>query len=155
MNLDLPSKIPKIMMQPETNLQPLHAALGLFGIVALIVGLIGIFSIMLVDALERERDTGIKRVLGASKSRITREMTLEVTLIAGLGGLYGVVLSAMIIPFLVQGVGGSLFWNIRSRWQPLAALIVFALTLFLSMILGGFPALRASSIKVVEALKGT
>lgn len=135
-------------------LDPTVVMFGLFGIVALIVGSIGIFSIMLVDALERERDTGIKRALGATKNRITREMTLEATLIAGLGGLIGVLLAALVIPFLVQQVGSILFWSINLRWQPLAAAIVFGVTLLLGMILGFFPALRASSVKPVEALKG-
>lgn len=141
---------------PDQNkmLDPTVVMFGLFGIVALIVGSIGIFSIMLVDALERERDTGIKRALGATKSRITREMTLEATLIAGLGGLIGVLLAALIIPVLVQQVGNTLFWNVSLRWQPLAAGIVFALTLVLGIVLGFFPALRASRVKPVEALKG-
>jgi putative ABC transport system permease protein len=139
---------------PSNLLDPTVVMFGLFGIVALIVGSIGIFSIMLVDALERERDTGIKRALGATKARITREMTLEATLIAGLGGLLGVLLAALVIPWLASQVGNTLFWNTNLRWQPLAALIVFLLTVFLGMVLGFFPALRASSVKPVEALKG-
>jgi ABC-type antimicrobial peptide transport system permease subunit len=135
-------------------LDPTVVMFGLFGIVALIVGSIGIFSIMLVDALERERDTGIKRALGATRARITREMTLEATLIAGLGGLIGVLLAALIIPVLVQQVGNTLFWNVSLRWQPVAALIVFGLTLLLGTVLGFFPALRAARVNPVEALKG-
>ena len=134
-------------------LDPTVVMFGLFGIVALIVGSIGIFSIMLVDALERERDTGIKRALGATKARITREMTLEATLIAGLGGLMGALLAALIIPILVQQVGDSLFWNVNLRWQPLAALVGFALRLSPGTVLGFLPALRASRGPPVEALK--
>jgi putative ABC transport system permease protein len=144
-----------IWNQNTSNLlDPTVVMFGLFGIVALIVGSIGIFSIMLVDALERERDTGIKRALGATRARITREMTLEATLIAGLGGLIGVLLAALIIPVLVQQVGNTLFWNVSLRWQPVAALIVFGLTLLLGTVLGFFPALRAARVNPVEALKG-
>jgi putative ABC transport system permease protein len=144
------------MWNQSTNnlLDPTVVMFGLFGIVALIVGSIGIFSIMLVDALERERDTGIKRALGATKARITKEMTLEATLIAGLGGLLGVLLAALVIPWLASQVGDTLFWNVSLQWQPFAALIVFVLTLLLGMVLGFFPALRAASVKPVEALKG-
>jgi putative ABC transport system permease protein len=70
--------------QMNDSPDPTVVMFSIFGIVALIVGSIGIFSIMLVDALEREHDTGIKRVLGATSARITREMALEATLIAGL-----------------------------------------------------------------------
>lgn len=109
---------------------------------------------MLVDALERERETGIKRALGSTRGRIKREMTLEATLLSGLGGLLGVLVAALIIPLLLQQVGDALFWNVNLRWQPLAAAIVFAITLLLGMVLGFFPALRASRVRPVEALKG-
>ena len=135
-------------------LDPTVVMFGLFGIVALIVGSIGIFSITLVDALERERDIGIQRSLGATKHRITLEMTLESTLISGLGGLIGVLLAALIIPLLLKQVGNVLFWNINLQWQPLAAAIVLAITLLLGMVLGVFPALRAARVRPVEALKG-
>jgi ABC-type antimicrobial peptide transport system permease subunit len=140
---------------PSVNnkLDPTVVMFGLFGIVALIVGSIGIFSIMLVDALEREHDTGIKRALGATQARITREMTLEASLLAGLGGLLGVLLAALVIPWLEAQVGDYLFWNTNLRWQPVAALIVVAMTLVLGALLGFFPALRASRVKPVEALK--
>lgn len=138
----------------QTNyIDPTVVMFGLFGIVALLVGSIGIFSIMLVDTLERERDTGIKRALGATKGRITREMTLEATVLAGLGGLLGVLSASVILPLLEQRVSYLYFSQFSLRWEPWAAVIVFALTLLLGMVLGFFPALRASSIKPVEALK--
>jgi putative ABC transport system permease protein len=138
----------------RTMLDPTLILFALFGIVSLVVGSIGIFSITLVDALEREHDTGIKRALGATRGVITREMMLESALIAGLGGLLGVLLAAVIIPWLGSQLGGSLLWNVNLRWQPLAAVSVFALTIFLGTVLGFFPALRAARVSPVEALKG-
>ena len=76
-------------------LDPTIVMFSLFGIVALIVGSIGIFSIMVVDALERERDIGVKRALGATKGSVVRAMTLEAALLAGLGGLVGAALAAL------------------------------------------------------------
>ena len=127
---------------------------GLFGIVALIVGSIGIFSIMVVDALERERDIGIKRALGATRGSVVRELTLEATLLSGLGGLVGVLLAALVIPLLARQVGSNLFWSIDLRWQPLAGLLVVGVTLLLGLVLGIFPALRAGRTNPVQALKG-
>ena len=135
-------------------LDPTVVMFGLFGIIALIVGSIGIFSIQLVDALERERDTSIRRALGATRGRVVRDMTLEASFLAGLGGLLGAASAALIIPLLTRGVGGSLFWSLELRWQPLAAFIVVAMTLVLGLVLGIFPALRAGRTDVVQALKG-
>ncbi len=136
-------------------LDPTVVMFGLFGTVALIVGSIGIFSIMVVDALERERDIGIKRALGATRGSVVREFTLEATLLSGLGGLLGVLLAALVIPLLARQVGSNLFWSIDLRWQPLAALLVVGVALLLGLVLGIFPALRAGRTNPVEALKGT
>ena len=136
-------------------LDPTVVMFGLFGIIALIVGGVGIFSIMVVDALERERDIGIKRALGATRGSVVREFTLEATLLSGLGGLVGVLLAALIIPLLEQQVGSNLFWSVDLRWQPVAALIVVGVTLGLGAVLGVFPALRAGRTNTVDALKGT
>ena len=136
-------------------LDPTVVMFGLFGIVALIVGGVGIFSIMVVDALERERDIGIKRALGATRGSVVREFTLEATLLSGLGGLVGVLIAALVIPLLERQVGSNLFWSVALRWQPVAASIVVGVTLALGLVLGIFPALRAGRTNTVEALKGT
>ena len=138
-------------LQPGAT-DPAVIIFGLFGVVALIVGSIGIFSIMLVNALERERDTGLLRALGASRARIVRDFTLEAGALGLLGGLGGVLVAALVIPLLVAQVGSALAWQ-ELQWQPLAAVIVLSLTALLGMLLGFFPALRASSVAPVDALK--
>lgn len=134
-------------------LDPTIVMFSLFGIVALIVGSIGIFSIMVVDAVERERDIGIKRALGATRGRVVRAMTLEAALLAGLGGLVGAALAALLIPLLARQVGDNLFWRVDLAWQPAAALAVVAVTFVLGTLLGIFPALRAARTQIVQALK--
>ena len=134
-------------------LDPTIVMFSLFGIVALIVGSIGIFSIMVVDALERERDIGIVRALGATKGSVVRAMTLEAALLAGLGGLVGAALAALLIPLLARAVGDDLFWSVELYWRPLAALLVVGVTLLLGTVLGVFPALRAARTQIVQALK--
>ena len=135
-------------------LDPTVVMFGLFGIVALIVGSIGIFSIVVVDALEREREVGIKRALGATKGSVVGEFVLEAALLSGLGGGLGALLAALLIPLLARGVGENIFWGITLRWQPLAALLVVGVTLLLGTVLGIFPALRAGRTNPVQALKG-
>jgi putative ABC transport system permease protein len=137
----------------ENVIDPMVSVFGLFGIVALLVGCIGVFSILLVDALEQERDIAIKRVLGATRIRIVREMILEALLLTGLGGCVGIALAALIIPILVEQVGNTLFWNVSLRWRPDAALLVIGLLLVLGGILGFFPALRASKVQLVKVLQ--
>ena len=136
-------------------LDPTVVMFGLFGIAALMVGSIGIFSIMVVDALERERDIGVKRALGATRGSVVRELTLEATLLSGLGGLLGVFSAALLFPLLARGVGENVFWGIDLRWQPLAAGLVVGVTLLLGAALGIFPAWRAGRTNPAQVLKGT
>ena len=134
-------------------LSPVVLMFGVFGIVALMVGGIGILSSTLVNALERERDTGIRHALGATRSRVVRDMVLEASLLAGLGGVLGAGLAAIIIPLLTSQVG-MLFFGSDLRWQPLAAFAVILTTLLLGLSLSFFPAFRSSRVSPVEALKG-
>jgi ABC-type antimicrobial peptide transport system permease subunit len=139
--------------QSQSRFNPTVVMFGLFGIVALLVGAIGIFSITVVEVLERERITGIKRALGATRADVVREVALGAALIAGLGGLIGVGAALLIIPLLAEQVGAALFWGVELSGQPLAAFSVLLLTVALGGLLGLFPAMRASRTPPVQALK--
>ena len=136
-------------------LDPTVVMFALFGVVALLVGSIGIFSIGVVDALERTHDIGVQRALGATRGRVVRDLTLESAGLSGLGGLLGVGLAALLIPLLDRQVGSSLFWSVDLRWQPTAALLVVGMTLGLGVVLGIFPALRAGRVRPADVLRGT
>lgn len=126
---------------------------ALFGIIALIIGAIGIFSITTVDVTERTHEIGIRRSLGASRSRITVEVVLEAALLAALGGLLGVGAAAGVIPWVASRVGQTLFYGVNLSWQPLAALVVFLVVIVVGAGLGLIPAVQASRMKPVEALR--
>jgi putative ABC transport system permease protein len=138
-------------IQERSTIDPMVAVFGLFGIVALLVGCIGVFSILLVDALEREREIAIKRAIGAARIVIVREMVIEALMLTGLGGVMGSALAALIIPVLMNQVG-ALFWNVNLNWSPLAASLVVGLLILVGVVLGLFPALRASNVQPAQGL---
>jgi putative ABC transport system permease protein len=134
----------------------LNIVLGIFtffGAITSIIAMIGIVSIMAVALLERKRDIGIKRALGATQGNIISEIMLESTLITGMGTLLGIILALLVIPLLSQQVGDTLFLGISLRWQPLAALIVFLALTGLGALFGLFPALRAARMNTIESIK--
>jgi putative ABC transport system permease protein len=134
-------------------IDPTVILFGIFGIVSLITGAIGIFSIMLVDTLERTHETGIRRAIGASKTRIMWEVSSEATVVSLLGGVLGIALAALLIPILNNTVGTTLFQQSELRWQPLAALVALGSAALLSAVLSLLPAWQAVRMKPIEALK--
>lgn len=141
-------------MTISNYIDPTVILFGIFGIVSLITGAIGIFSIMLVDTLERTHETGIRRAIGASKTRIMWEVSSEAAVVSLLGGLLGIALAALLIPILNNTVGTTLFQQSELRWQPLAALVALGSAVLLSAVLSLLPAWQAVRMKPIEALKG-
>lgn len=126
---------------------------GFFGAVACVVGALGIVSIMSVNVLERRRDIGVKRALGATRAQLMSEFTLESAFLSVLGGVAGVAVAWFVTALFTQQISEALFAGVRLSWQPAAALYVTFATLILGLLAGVSPALQAARYSVVEALQ--
>lgn len=136
----------------------INIVLGLFGIVTLSVSAIGMFNTMTVALLERTREIGIMRSIGASRSDIMRMFVIESTLMGLCGGIAGVVigvLSGAGVNFAV-GTAAKYFGGNRIDIfaYPLWFLgTVLLFSLVIGLITGIGPAKRASSLDPLEALR--
>lgn len=141
--------------QPPLSLGPDPTAVifAVFGLVAIIAGAIGIFSITVVDVVERTHEIGLRRALGASSRRITLELATEAALQAAAGALAGVLLAVALLPVIDRGIGGQLFLGRGLSLDPLAALAVAALVVVTGGLLALFPAAQAGRSRPVEALR--
>jgi putative ABC transport system permease protein len=114
--------------------------------ISLLVGGIGIMNIMLASVLERTREIGIRRAVGARRLDIVRQFLIETTLITTTGGVLGIVLGVV----LSQMVG------FFAGWSTIVSLASIALAFFVSvsvgLVFGVYPAVRASSLDPVYAL---
>jgi ABC-type antimicrobial peptide transport system permease subunit len=138
--------------QPTIN--PIFIILGLFGIVALIISSIGMFSNTFVDITRRTHEIGINRALGATSNAIGRLFSLESALLALIGSVLGAILAALLMPVLIKPLEQSfLYGTQRVAWQPEAALIVILIAVALGALLAFIPALRAGRMKPIEALR--
>ena len=88
--------------QPSDALTARAAAAGAFdslflglGVVALIVGAVGVANIMIISVLERRSEIGLRRALGATKSHIRTQFLGESILLAAIGGIVGVLAGAI------------------------------------------------------------
>ncbi len=129
--------------------------LGVIAAVSLLVGAVGIANTMFTSVLERTREIGIMKALGAKNFDIMLIFLLNSGLVGLVGGLIG-VLFGVLIAVLIPKAGISFV----SGGQPLTTfvplnLIIFTLlfSLFLGMISGIIPAYRASKLSPVEALR--
>ena len=121
-------------------------AVGL-GAVALLVGGVGIANVMVVSVLERRREIGVRRALGAPRSSIGGQFLIESVLLSLLGGVAGVLLGVAVTWVFAAGQG----WAVTVPWLPVLAGL--ACSLAIGSVVGLYPALRAARVPPTEALR--
>jgi putative ABC transport system permease protein len=115
--------------------------------ISLLVGGIGIMNIVLATVLERTREIGIRRSIGARRLDIVRQFLTESVLISVGGGLLGI------------GCGYFLAWLIArtAEWKTIvttsSVVIAFGVSFAVGMIFGIYPAVKASHINPIDALR--
>jgi putative ABC transport system permease protein len=121
--------------------------------ISLIVGGIGVANIMLVSVTERTREIGIRKAIGARRSAIMKQFLIESTVLAGLGGLIGVVIGVGVV------IAGSI---IMPKFAPdfgapqvsgVAIAIALVVSMVIGLVAGGYPAWRAARLRPIEALR--
>ena len=134
------------------------AVLGGIGGIALLVAAIGVINTMVMATLERTREIGIMRAIGATKGTVRRLFTVEAGVLGFMGGVFGVAISFGVAIGLNQVLNkqledsGITDRNIVSV-PPHIALIVLAATTLIGMLAGRLPARRAANLDPVEALR--
>lgn len=115
--------------------------------ISLIVGGVGIMAVMLISVKERTREIGMRRAVGASKVDIIQQFIMESLLIGLLGGLIGISIGTGITLVLSQWGPWKLILDYR-------AIVVSSVVCFFIGILSGiFPAIKASRLDPMEALR--
>ena len=126
----------------------LMAMLGGIAAISLAVGGIGIMNIMLVSVTERTREIGIRKAIGAKKKNILIQFLIEAIMITGLGGLLGVLIGVSIIKFIFGGLN-----IVPEAYSPFWMITSFGISLVVGIIFGMFPAVKASNLNPIEALR--
>ncbi|MGO8749698.1 MAG: ABC transporter permease [Thermoguttaceae bacterium] len=115
--------------------------------ISLLVGGVGILAVMLISVRERVQEIGLRRAVGACRRDIRNQFLLESAMLAGLGGLTGVLVG--LTTTLAASVFGS--WYAVVSWE--SAGIAFAFSVTLGIVFGIYPAVRAASLEPIEALR--
>ena len=126
----------------------LTAVVAGLGSISLIVGGVGIFTIMSIAVNERIREIGLLRALGASRAQVTWLFLLEAAILSGLGGIVG-MLTGLSIAWLLHAFIPALPVNVEWNYVLLAELTA----ILTGMIAGLLPARRAATLPPVDALR--
>jgi putative ABC transport system permease protein len=140
--------------QPSDVLTARAAAKGAFnslflglGVVALIVGAVGVANIMIISVLERRSEIGLRRALGATRGQIRSQFLSEAVMLAMLGGMAGVAAGALTTAIYAN----TKDWAVVIPAQAWAGGIGAAIVI--GAIAGLLPALRAARLSPTEALR--
>jgi putative ABC transport system permease protein len=120
---------------------------GIAGI-SLLVGGIGVMNIMLVTVVERTREIGVRKAIGAKRSDILQQFLIEATVMSGLGGAIGAGLG-----YLTARAISSAQSSITLVVTPFSLLLSLSFSLAVGIFFGFYPALRASKLDPIEALR--
>ncbi|MCK4967324.1 FtsX-like permease family protein, partial [bacterium] len=108
---------------------------------------IGIMNIMLATVLERTREIGIRRALGARRNEILLQFLTEAVSLSLVGGIIGVILG-ITMSLIISG-----FAEFDTVVTPLSVFAAFMVSAGVGIIFGTFPARNAANISPVEALR--
>jgi len=115
--------------------------------ISLLVGGIGIMNIMLASILERTREIGVRRAVGARQRDIIRQFLIEAILISFVGGVMGILF----------GVGMSRLIAWMAGWSTIVTassiLLAFLVSVSVGLIFGIYPAIKAARLDPVEAIR--
>ena len=115
--------------------------------ISLLVGGIGIMNIMLASILERTREIGVRRAVGARQRDIVRQFVIEAVLISFACGVLGI--------FFGFGMSRLIAWI--AGWSTIVTgsslLLAFLVSISVGVIFGAFPGLKASRLDPVEAIR--
>jgi putative ABC transport system permease protein len=140
----------------------LNLLLIFIGTVTLAIGAVGLANIMFSSVLERTREIGVLKALGAKRRTILSQFLLESIFIVLLGGAAGVVIGVAIaqsigsLPFMGVMLGEELseqHGRIHFHVSTISILVSIGVLFFVGLVAGMLPAVRASRLDPVEALR--
>jgi putative ABC transport system permease protein len=115
--------------------------------ISLLVGGIGIMNIMLATVLERTREIGIRRAIGARQSDIIRQFLTEAVLISIVGGLIGIAFGFSLSRIIAAAAG----WSTEVTSGSIA--VAFGVSVAIGLVFGIYPAVQAAKLDPIEAIR--
>jgi len=115
--------------------------------ISLLVGGIGIMNIMLATVLERTREIGVRRAIGARQADIVRQFLTEAVLISIVGGLIGLIFGFSLSRVIASLAG----WSTEVTTGSIV--VAFGVSVSIGLLFGIYPAVQAAKLDPIEAIR--
>ena len=146
--LDFEITIPiQLLKQQQKTKQIFNIVLSIIAGISLLIGGIGIMNIMLASVLERTKEIGIIRAIGATEQDVILQFLSESVLISVGGGIIGIILG------IIGAYAIQVFSGIETVLSLNSILLSFFIAVIIGLIFGIFPAKAAANKKPIEALR--
>jgi putative ABC transport system permease protein len=146
--VDFEITVPELLLRQEQRTKTIfNVVLGAIASISLIVGGIGIMNIMLASVLERVREIGVRRAVGATQRDILFQFLSEAVLISVAGGLAGIVVGGGL------SAGIERFAGIQTIVSSLSVVVAFGVSFSVGLAFGILPAYRAARQDPVVCLR--
>jgi putative ABC transport system permease protein len=137
----------ELLKQEEKERKAYNFLLGSIAAISLLVGGIGIMNIMLATILERTREIGVRRAIGAKKKDIQSQFLTEAVVISITGGLIGVVLG------LTISLSINLITDVQTNVTFFSVFIAFTVSVLVGIMFGFLPARNAANLNPIESIR--
>ena len=140
--------IPEALLEQSRQTQRIfNIVMGSIAGISLLVGGIGIMNIMLASVLERTREIGVRRAIGATRKDIRAQFVIESFAISFIGGIAGIVIGIVLARVVAAYAGWPTVITISSL------LLSTGVSVSVGLVSGIYPAARAAELNPVEALR--
>jgi putative ABC transport system permease protein len=140
--------VPEALLQQSQRTQRLFdIVMGCIAGISLLVGGIGIMNIMLATVLERTREIGVRRAVGATRRDIRNQFVVEAFTISATGGVLGIGMGIAI----AKGVAFYASWD--TIVTATSIVLATAVAVSVGLLSGLYPALRAAALDPIDALR--
>ncbi len=145
---DFEISVPELLLQQEQHTKTIfNVVLGAIASISLIVGGIGIMNIMLASILERIKEIGVRRAVGATQRDVLAQFLSEAVMISLAGGLAGILLGAL-LSITIEHVA-----HIQTIVSALSVVVAFGVSVAVGLVFGIMPASRAAKQDPIDCLR--
>jgi putative ABC transport system permease protein len=146
--VDFEITVPELLLKQEQRTKTIfNIVLGAIASISLVVGGIGIMNIMLASILERIREIGVRRAVGATQKDVLAQFLSEAVMISLAGGIAGILTGAM-LSFIIERTAG-----IHTIVSPISVVVAFGVSVAVGLLFGIVPAWRAARQDPVVCLR--
>lgn len=145
---DFEISVPELLLKQEQNTKAIfNVVLGAIASISLIVGGIGIMNIMLASILERIKEIGVRRAMGATRKEILAQFLSEAVMISLAGGIAGIIVGC-ILAVVIERIA-----HIHAIVSITSVVVAFGVSVAVGLVFGIMPARNAAKQDPIVCLR--